>query len=349
METLDYEETPEDFRRQIFDLTTMIEIGRTLNSTLSLNDISDIIKLTCSGHFHASEVRLLLPAETNGQYFFSYPPDTQDMVFDPNHPLLKYFKDNQRAIPLRDLKENADLKDVYTKLHSDDVELMVPLRSKFEINGILFLASKEKTFGTDYSRGELRYIEIIASFASVAIENARLYEMATLDRKTGLFNHGYFQNRLVEEIERAERYKTDLSLMMLDLDHFKLINDTHGHIVGDGVLIGVARTLREQIRTFDIPARFGGEEFTIILPETDGSSALIVAERLRKAVAKLPFKSAKTRFSITASIGIASFVHASSLTDDLFIEQADRALYHAKEKGRNRVVSYEGIAEMTQV
>jgi diguanylate cyclase (GGDEF)-like protein len=349
METLDYEETPEDFRRQIFDLTTMLEIGRTLNSTLSLNDISDIIKLTCSGHFHASEVQLLLPTERNGQYFFSYPPDTAEMLFDPNHPLLRYFKDNQRVINLGELKDSAGLKDVYRRLHSDAVELMVPLRSKFEINGILCLASKEKTFGTDYTPGELRYMEIIASFASVAIENARLYEMATLDRKTGLFNHGYFQNRLVEEIERAERYKTDLSLMMLDLDHFKRINDTHGHIVGDEVLISVARTLREQIRTFDIPARFGGEEFMVILPETDGGSALIVAERLRKAVVKLSFKSAKTRFSVTTSIGVASFIHATSLTDDLFIEQADRALYHAKEKGRNRIVSYGEIAETALV
>jgi diguanylate cyclase (GGDEF)-like protein len=345
METLDYEETPEDHRRQIFDLTTMLDIGRTVNSTLSLNDISDIIKLTCSGHFHASEVKLLLPSERNGQYFFNYPPDTEEMVFDSNHPLLQLFKDNQRAIDIDELKHRAALKDVYRRLQGDSVELIVPLRSKFEINGILCLASKEQTFGERYTARERRYMDIIASFASVAIENARLYEIATLDRKTGLFNHGHFQNRLVEEIERAERYKSDLSLMMLDLDHFKQVNDTHGHVVGDEVLKKVARTLREQIRSFDIPARFGGEEFMVILPETDGQSSLIVAERLRKAVEKLSFDSAKKRFSISVSIGVANFVHETSLTDDLFIDRADRALYHAKETGRNRVVCYEAIAE----
>jgi diguanylate cyclase (GGDEF)-like protein len=344
METLGHEGIPDDYRRQIFDLTTMLDIGKTVNSTLSLNDISDIIKLTCSGHFHASEVKLLLPTEKKGQYFFSYPPDTEEMVFDSNHPLLQLFKDNQRAIDIDELKEHAGLKDVYKKLHGDDVELIIPFRSKFEINGILCLASKEETFGEQYTAEEQRYMDIIASFASVAIENARLYEMATLDRKTGLFNHGHFQNRLVEEIERAERYKSDLSLMILDLDHFKQVNDTHGHVVGDEVLKRLARTLREQIRSFDIPARFGGEEFTVILPETDSKSSLIVAERLRKAVEKLSFGSAKNRFSISVSIGVANFVHDNSLTDDLFVDLADRALYHAKETGRNRVVCYEAIA-----
>jgi len=348
METLDFDETADEFRRQIFDLTTMLDIGKTLSASLSLSDISDIIKLTCSGHFHASDVNLILPVENAGQTFFNYPTEKDEMMFGPNHPLMQFFKDNQRVIHVSELEEMTALKDVFKRLHNDAIELIVPMRSKFQINGILCLAGKEKAFGEHYTQEEIRYIDIIASFASVAIENARLYEMATLDRKTGLYNHGFFQNRLAEEIERAERYKTDLSLMMLDLDHFKRVNDSYGHIIGDNVLIEIAHTLKKQVRTFDIPARFGGEEFTIILPETDPKSALIVAERLRKAVAQLSFKVQNKTFSITTSIGVTSFVHSTSLTDDLFIEQADRALYLAKAKGRNRIILFEEITEKVQ-
>jgi diguanylate cyclase (GGDEF)-like protein len=173
--------------------------------------------------------------------------------------------------------------------------------------------------------------------------------MATLDRKTGLYNHGFFQNRLVEEMERAERYKTDLTLMILDLDHFKQVNDTHGHMKGDEVLIQIAHNLREQIRTYDIPARFGGEEFMVILPETDSKNALIVAERMRKSIEKLSFKSSRGKFSVTVSIGIASYRHTANLTEDVFIERSDQALYHAKENGRNQVVLYDDISEKVQV
>jgi diguanylate cyclase (GGDEF)-like protein len=345
METLDYEETADDYRRQIFDLTTMLEIGKTLNASLSLSDVLDIVKLTCNGHFHASDVYLMLPEERNGQEYFSYTSGDMNIELGPDHPLLQFVKEEQGAILLDTLKKNEDLKDTYKTLHENAIELIVPLRFKYQINGILCLAKKEKSFGVRYTNEETRYIDIIAGFASVAIENARLYEIATLDRKTGLYNHGFFQNRLVEEIERAERYKTDLSLMILDLDHFKRINDSHGHMMGDDVLMRVAHTIKDKIRTFDIPARFGGEEFTVILPETDDRSSLVVAERLRTSIEELKFKAPKKGFTVTTSIGVATYGHSADITEDMFIDQADRALYHAKENGRNLVVQYADIAE----
>jgi diguanylate cyclase (GGDEF)-like protein len=343
METLDYEETIDDVRRQVFDLTTMLEIGKTLNASLSLDDVLDIIILTCSGHFHASAAHLLLPVEKDGQSFFSYPSDSDEMRLDTNHPLITYFKDQKGVVHIEDIKKMKDIKDVYERLVQDRIEIIVPLRFKYQINGILCIAKKETEFGARYTDDEVRYLDIIAGFASVAIENARLYEMATLDRKTGLYNHGFFQNRLVEEMERAERYKTDLTLIILDLDHFKKVNDTHGHMKGDEVLIAIADTLRQQIRTYDIPARFGGEEFMIILPETDGTSALIVAERIRKSIHKLKFASSEGNFAVTSSFGVASYLHSTNLTEDIFIEQSDKALYHAKENGRDQVVLYSDI------
>jgi diguanylate cyclase (GGDEF)-like protein len=344
MDILDYEANGEDAKRLIFDLTTMLDIGKTLNSSLSLDDVLDIIILTCNGHFHASDAIILLSEESGGQTHYKYESESQKILLKPEHPFTKYIQENQHILHIDDLKEE-DIQDVVRQFKKDRIELIVPLQFKGQINGILCLKNKEPDFGTTYTTGEQRFIDILAGFASVAIENARLYEMATLDRKTKLFNHGYFQNRLMEEIERAERYRTDLALIMMDLDHFKKVNDTYGHVVGDEVLIKVAKTIQEQVRSFDIPARFGGEEFTVILPETNSESAIKVAERLRHHIGKLAFTTPKGNFSVTVSIGISNFRHSASITEDIFIEQADKSLYYAKQHGRNQVVVYSNIAE----
>lgn len=343
MEELGSSESVKEYKKLVFNLTTMLEIGKTLNMSLSLSDVLDIIILTCSGHFHASDAVMLLETEEKGQSFFIYRTVNNGISFGPSHPFTKFIKENQRILHLKELKAVKMLKDVYELFHCDDIELIVPLRFKGQINGILCLKKKEKGFGQRYTVEEERFIDIIAGFASVAIENARLYEMATIDRKTKLYNHGYFQNKLTEEMERAERYKTDLNLIIMDLDHFKNVNDTYGHVVGDEVLIKVAKTVKQQVRSFDTAARFGGEEFTVILPETDSVSAVCVAERLRRTVEILSFNASRRKLSITVSIGVTHFVHSANITEDMFIEQADKALYYAKEHGRNQVAVYDKV------
>jgi diguanylate cyclase (GGDEF)-like protein len=345
VETLDYDETAPDNKRRIFDLKTMIDIGKTLNASLSLNDVLDIVVLTCKGHFHSSECVIFLASDDREQPCFLSQAENTRIEIEQSDPLIQYINENQRVFSLEELKGKARSKNVYSILEENEIDLIVPLRFKGKINGILCLKKKEKEFGEEYTEHERQYVDIIAGFASVAIENAKLYEMATLDRKTGIYNHGYFQNRLIEEIKRAERYKSDLVLLILDLDHFKKVNDTHGHRTGDEVLIKVAETIRNQLRAFDIPARYGGEEFTVILPETDSSASKHVAERLRKCIESMRFNTMNGDFSITTSIGIAKFVHSNSMTEDILIEQADKALYFAKEHGRNRVVLFEDITE----
>ena len=344
METLDFDDNESKYKKQIFDLKTLLEIGKTLNASLSLNDVLNIVVLTCSGHFHASDALILLPVEKEeGSTVFIPHTPGPDFEIDTKSTLIKYLKEKQKATLTDDLKDIEGLKDIYKKLKSEQIELIVPMRFKGSINGLLFLKKKEEEFGSEYTDDEKQYLDIIAGFASVAIENAKLYEMATLDRKTKLYNHGYFQNRLIEEIERAEKYKTDLILMIMDLDHFKRVNDTYGHMKGDDVLIKVAETIKANVREFDIPARFGGEEFTVILPETSPSDGLNVAERLRLAVKNLIFDSEKGTFQITVSIGVSHYVHSVNMTEDILIEQADKALYYAKEHGRNQVVYYDDV------
>ncbi|WP_301002550.1 GGDEF domain-containing protein [Capsulimonas corticalis] len=163
--------------------------------------------------------------------------------------------------------------------------------------------------------------------------NAELEALATTDGLTGLKNHQAFQECLSEEVQRALRHGQSLSLVLMDVDHFKHFNDTHGHPAGDVVLKTVALILREVARDTDLTARYGGEEFVTILPETDIEGASALAERLRASIERHYWP----LHPVTASFGVAALKHTDICGADI-IARADRALYQAKAAGRNRVV-----------
>jgi len=173
-------------------------------------------------------------------------------------------------------------------------------------------------------------------------KNTILDNLANLDGLTGAFNHRYFQNSLDQEISRCMRNSSTISILLLDIDHFKKFNDTYGHQVGDFVLTEFAAILKDNVRKYDIVARYGGEEFVVILPETENEEALNVAEKLRSAINSAAFDDNRESYSVAASFGVSSAKPATEdgFKKDTFISQADQALYEAKEKGRNRVVSY---------
>jgi diguanylate cyclase (GGDEF)-like protein len=167
--------------------------------------------------------------------------------------------------------------------------------------------------------------------------NRQLREMAVQDSVTRLYNHAYFHETLGVETERAQRYARTLSLIMLDIDGFKAVNDTHGHPFGDQVLRGLAQILRSSLREMDLAARYGGDEFALILPETSGSGAGIAAERLRSRVEREVFSDDRgTSAHITVSLGVATFPHDAENHQEM-VKRADRALYSAKAGGGNRV------------
>jgi diguanylate cyclase (GGDEF)-like protein len=174
-----------------------------------------------------------------------------------------------------------------------------------------------------------------------AIEYAHTKRLANTDSLTGLYNRRSFQERLEQEVDRSIRYHRPLSLLMIDIDYFKLYNDTHGHLQGDKVLCDVAHTLKTLSRASDIVARYGGEEFALILPETDKASAETFARRLRETIAQHSFPGAEylPGKALTISVGLASYTPPD--TKEAFIQAADIALYHAKRKGRNRVVVWQ--------
>ena len=173
-------------------------------------------------------------------------------------------------------------------------------------------------------------------------KNALLDNLAYIDGLTEVYNHRYFQNSLDQEINRAERKDSTLSLIFADIDNFKVFNDNHGHQIGDFILKDFCRVLHDNLRQYDILARYGGEEFVVLLPETDEAEAMMVAEKLRNAVADTVFDDGLEQYTVTASFGIASGQPAreDDFSKNLFLNKADYALYTSKEAGRNQSTAY---------
>ena len=223
--------------------------------------------------------------------------------------------------------------------------VMLPLMAKGEAIGLVELTSRGRPTGDS---GPITIVRTMAHEAAMALENARLYEtarnLADRDPLTGFFNHRYLHERLSEEVVRAVRTRRPLSVVMLDLDDFKLVNDTFGHLYGDRVLVHVADLIRSTMRGSDVAARYGGDEFALILPETGDEDAARAAERILEAFRASPFAAdGRQPFPIGASIGIASHPRDGRSATEL-IAVADAGLYGSKDAGGNRVTAGDEMA-----
>jgi len=226
---------------------------------------------------------------------------------------------------------------IIKSLKSEEL-IIVPLKAKDKVNGIIladnFITQKPIT------KDDLRMLIMLSNQAGLAIENSQLYEKTLItahqDSLTKLWNHGYFQYLLAVELERSKATTMPLSLIILDIDDFKIYNDSFGHQSGDTILKDIAALLKNQSRKMDYVCRYGGEEFAVILPYTDKKEAYLIAERLRENIAKHPFFKEEIQPDkiITASLGLASFPDNGTTTSEL-ISYSDRALYDGKHKGKN--------------
>jgi len=215
--------------------------------------------------------------------------------------------------------------------------------------GVLNLA--DKIGGGTYDIHDLRVIDLVAPQIALALERAEWQQranqfqlMSITDPLTGLHNRRYLEARLAEELSRSKRYNYPLSFMMIDIDDFKLYNDLNGHQAGDRALEMTAQSLRAALRKVDVASRYGGEEFSILLPQTSLEEAGTIADRIRRRImsTKFPHGSSQPLGMVTASIGLSSFSPALNSAEAL-VRAADRALYHAKSHGKNRAYAYQGI------
>ncbi|MEK7747479.1 MAG: diguanylate cyclase [Nitrospirota bacterium] len=228
------------------------------------------------------------------------------------------------------------------KLSSDGNEVMIPLIAGSEKLGVLRM-----TMGVEagnliaLNEYQIQSILMISTSLSLSLRNAEMYqqvkELATTDELTHILNRRAFLNILERELKRADRLETTLALFLIDLDHFKEINDLHGHIAGDEVLREIALLLRQVIREIDVVARYGGEEFVIILPEVNQKEAEIAAERMRQAIESHLFRKGKEALHLSVSIGISIFPFSRTKNPEDLFHLADVALYIAKKNGRNRI------------
>ncbi|MDR1129196.1 MAG: GGDEF domain-containing protein [Treponema sp.] len=258
-------------------------------------------------------------------------------------PLESFFLNNQEPV-IYDMLREALEKDPGAKpiLESFDrliPELVIPILGPKGLYGIILVGTKILT--GKYTASELLFLRQLMSFVSQAIQNHIHYEYSVRDVKTGLFNYGFFSTRFNEEVSRVKRSGHTSSLIVIDVDKFKNFNDDYGHLAGDKVLEYIARTIKQSVRTDDVPSRFGGEEFTILLPDTDKDIAWNVAERLRTSISSMVVPWDPLLPQVTISLGITTFSRENMADSDEIIHRADEALYQSKGNGRNRTTVWQ--------
>ncbi len=342
-----------EIRMHMDELLAIYNLGKVINSNLNLDSVIDLAVSTTSKIMKSPlcSVRILDPESKflvlRGSYGLSDEYLRKGDIRIGESIAGRVVLDKQ-PIAIEDVSQDS-------RIHAPDYAvregitslLCVPLIAKNKSIGVITIYSFEVH---KFSDDEIRLLSTFASQISVAIENARLYEetrhLAITDGLTNIYNHKFFREQLALETHRAERYSRDLSLIMIDVDNFKLYNDTYGHPAGDLALIQLAKIIMNFARKIDIVARYGGEEFTIILPETDCIKALDFADRIRNLLNDYNFIEdinkkiqLKKNVSLTISAGISTFP-TDAKTDADLINNADHALYMAKNSGKNRVCIY---------
>ena len=325
--------------KKLNELEIIHRITNLLNSTFELEKIfKSIINFVYdSGIGDASDV-LIFENEGNKRYMLN-------KVDIPRHYLNfedKTVEDLQRTekmqfIPLiksDERFESSSQLNIYTSMVS------IPLKINEKVIGALNIYSNS----IDALKENSNFLSIIANQSAMAIHNARQYykirQMAITDKLTGLYNRRYFMELLKNEIERSKRSKKPLSVAILDIDNFRDYNNRHGHLVGDKLLTEFAGILKKSIRNIDTAGRYGGEEFVVLLPESNPTDAATVGERVRKAIQESYFEGEEDQplGTVTVSIGVATCLN-NSLDHQELIKEADKALYKAKNLGKNKVIS----------
>jgi diguanylate cyclase (GGDEF)-like protein len=263
----------------------------------------------------------------------------RDLTFPENAGLVSNVVKLGAALPGRPLgaMDRVQIFDAGTVVRGLSALKIFPLRTGESVVGTLVCGSRAAGGLPEAAQKELA---MLALQAGQALVRTRLYEqaerLATIDGLTGLLNRRTFNAQIQGRLREAQRYSRPLSLLLLDIDHFKKVNDTHGHPAGDAVLRGVATVAQAQARETDIVARYGGEEMALILPETDARGAHAIAERIRKAVEVTMHPTEQGSLHVSVSVGVATWPGSGEAPEAL-LEAADKALYRAKQAGRNRV------------
>ncbi len=317
-------------------LGDIYETTRALSGILNMNELLAAILDVAHRIFRLQKCQIYLSNVTSDRlYLYASLADGNRRIFE---------KPPMHVRDMSPLVELHDLTAILTRLNNGNRKsgsdyIDVPLFSRGKVMGIMKVTTDK---GKQPDDRELHLLMIFGNASAVAIDNSLLHkkaeELTIIDELTELFNYRYFRIKLADELRRADRYRQRFSILMMDLDHFKRVNDKYGHQTGNIVLREVSGIIRQCVRDVDIVARYGGEEFVCILPQTGDHDALVIAERIRSTIEESFFSNSKGQRDIqmTISIGVASYPNGVRTLDQL-IEKVDKTLYKAKSEGRNRV------------
>ena len=323
------------------------EIGKAVNSTMELPEVLKIILDRVEELLDPSSWGLLLMDEAGKTLRF-------EIVAGPNKSLLKdiYLKVGDGATGWvaqhgKPLLINTDAPgeprykswiDSFLGTRTRSV-LSVPVRSREKVLGVITLVSDESR--EEFSDYDLFILSTFADYTAIAVEVSRfkqkLKDLSVMDGESGAYNSRYLFQTLEKEIKRAKRYQSTLSVIFVDLDFFKFVNDGHGHLAGSNLLSEVAEVLQASLRDVDIVARYEADEFVLVLPETGKKEAALTAQRVREAINERRFRAGlNLSLTITASFGVASYPEDGQTVIDL-VRAADRAMFQVKESTRNGI------------
>jgi len=323
-------------RRRARQLEAINTIAQQSTAVMELEELLTRVCSVIQKAFQVSQVSLLLREDGDlvmrahhGELTACFPPASRFPV--TQKPWTQVMASSGTVIE----KDLSAAPESFRLFKESASRMSIPLISFGHTLGVLTLHSSKVNA---FRASELQSLESVADICANSIQNAhyveRVKQLAYLDGLTGIFNRRFFELRIMEEIERARRYGTGMAVMMADIDQFKRLNDEFGHLLGDEVLRQVSSIFHQQVRKIDVVCRYGGEEFAVLLTQTNAEQALTVAEKLRKTVEQWQFPGVPR--TITISAGVAAFPLHGKNRDEL-VRAADCGLYAAKQAGRNRV------------
>ena len=334
-------EANRQMEQRLRELSLLFDITRTINSTLDLPEVLKSICARVGETLGFEEFAILLLDEATGRLVvratYGFPPEEniEGMSFSPGEGISGIVAKTGEWLLIADTAKDTRYLHYKGRHLVDGSFLCVPIKLQDRLIGLFNVLRPRMNAFTE---GDIRLLTSLANYAALALANAQLHgrikELSVTDELTQLANRRSLLERGEHEIERAGRFNHSAACLMIDIDHFKRFNDSHGHLRGDEVLRGVAGVLRRELRNVDLAARYGGEEFVVILPNSSRGDGVRVAEKLRAAVMAQAFDE-----PVTISVGVAAFPEDARALPAL-LDAADRALFAAKRGGRNQVVAF---------